>query len=370
METEAPGFFITLVAFIGGFSLLVFIHEWGHYSVARLFKIKVDSFSVGFGKELFGWTSPKTGVRWKIAMLPLGGYVKFFGDKSGASDAGDGLDYLTDEEKQQCLHFKPLYQRALVVAAGPAINLLAAALVFAGFYLINGMAYSEPVVEEILEGSAAEKAGLLPGDRILKVGDREIEYFTDIGREIRMYPGAALTVRLERGGVEQSLPVVIGKDFYEDRFGTKYPYGILGVSTRSIEHRDVGLFESLGKGTVQTYEMSKSIFVTIGQMIMGVRSVKEMGGPVKIVSMTGEAAEQGLTNLIWFLALISVNLGIMNLLPIPVLDGGHLMFYLIEAVKGSPLNKKAQEAGFVAGFALMLIFMLFVTLNDLQSVAL
>jgi len=369
METQGPGLLFTIAAFIGGFSILVFIHEWGHFAMARLFGIKVDTFSIGMGREIFGRTA-KSGTRWKISILPIGGYVKCFGDASAASNPGELPEGLTEEEKKVCFHFKPLWQRALVVFAGPAVNLIAAVLVFATFYFAYGVGIAEPVVHGISAGTAAEKAGLQVGDRIISVDDESVSRFTDIGAIVRLHPGARVTLSLVRDGQPLTKHVVLGTKYMEDRFGNRYPYGFLGVESPAPHKVNLGPIGALREGARQTVEMTDTIFTTIGQMILGVRSVKEMGGPVRIASMVGEAASHGIQSFAWMLALLSLNLGIVNLLPIPVLDGGHLLFYALEGIKGSPLSRKAQEASFVAGMALMLIFMLFVTLNDLQSMAL
>ncbi|WP_417463616.1 RIP metalloprotease RseP [Kordiimonas sp.] len=369
METEGPGLLFTIAAFIGGFSILVFIHEWGHYAVARLFGVKVDTFSIGMGRELIGRTD-KNGTRWKISILPLGGYVKFFGDASAASNPGDIPEDMSLEDREVCYHFKPLWQRALIVFAGPAINLIAAALVFAAFFYSYGIGVSEPIIEAVAEESAAFEAGLQPGDRILSINGEEVERFSDVGAVVRLYPGGDVTMLLERDGEQITKVVTLGIAYMEDRFGNRYPYGRLGISSPQVERIELGPIGALAEGGRQTVAMTDTIFTTLGQMIMGLRSVRELGGPARIANMVGEAAHISVQNFIWLLALLSLNLGILNLLPIPVLDGGHLLYYGLEAIKGSPLSKKAQEAGFVAGFALMLIFMLLVTLNDLQSMAL
>jgi len=369
METTGPGILFTIAVFLGGFSVLVFIHEWGHYIVARLFNVRIETFSIGMGKEIYGRTD-KNGTRWRISAIPLGGYVKFFGDASAASNPGEIVEGLSAKDQAECLHFKPLWQRALIVFAGPAVNLIAAALVFAGFYLTYGVRVSEPVIETLVVESPAEGAGLLVGDRILAVNGDDIDRFSDIGGVVRLYPGADVEVELDRAGEVMTLPVTLGTRYFEDRFENRYPYGYLGIGAPNPIRLDLGLFGAIGEGTRQTVQMADTMFTTLGQMILGVRSVKELGGPVRIANMVGEAADISFQNFIWILALLSLNLGIVNLLPIPVLDGGHLVFYGLEAIKGSPLSRKAQEAGFIAGAALMLIFMVLVTLNDLQSMAL
>ena len=306
----------------------------------------------------------------KICALPLGGYVKFFGDASGASNASDLADKMSEQERRSCFHFKPVWQRMLVVFAGPGINLLAAVLVFAFFYQIYGTSVTQPLIKSVAEGSAAAEAGLEPGDRILAINNRAVERFSEIGPEVRLHPGAEIIFSIERDGQTFAQPIRIGIQYFEDRFGNSYPYGVLGVTSPQAERVELGIFGALKEGIRETNTVIRTIFTTTGQIIVGVRSVKELGGPVRIATMTGEAANRGWQNLVYFLALISINLGIVNLLPIPVLDGGHLMFYFIEAIKGSPINKKAQEAGFVGGMALLLIFMVLVTLNDLQSIVL
>ena len=247
METEAPGVIITFFAFIIGFSLLVFIHEWGHYRVGRLFGVKIETFSIGFGKELFGWTD-KRGVRWKFCMLPLGGYVKFFGDRTAASDSIADAEYYSEDEKAVCFHFKPVWQRALIVFAGPAINLLAAIIVFAGFYYSGGIYYSEPVINDVVAESAAEEAGLTAGDRILAINSTNVDRFSDIMPLIRLYPGEQITVHIDRGGVLASIPVTLGTQYMEDRFGTRYPLGVLGVRSVPVQHKELGIGQSLVEG--------------------------------------------------------------------------------------------------------------------------
>jgi regulator of sigma E protease len=368
MDIASPGLLFTIVAFIVGFSFLVFIHEWGHYSIARLFKVRVDTFSIGMGKEIWGRTA-KSGTRWRISAIPLGGYVKFFGDASAASNPGDIPEGLSEQDQANCFHFKPLWQRALIVAAGPVVNLVAAVLIVAALAYSNGIRVADPVINTVVEDSAAERAGLIPQDRIISVNGRTVERFGDISNVVVLYPNKSIDLVILRDGQVIQMPVLLGESKKVDRFGNEYSFGYLGVSSTELRDRDLGVFEAVSEGTRMTVNMGKTMFTTLGEIIIGLRSVKELGGPVKIAKTVGEAASLGFENFVWILALLSLNLGIVNLLPIPVLDGGHLMFYAMEAIKGSPLSKKAQEAGFVAGAALMLIFMVLVTLNDLQSLA-
>ncbi len=369
METEAPSILFTIVAFLGGFSLLVFIHEWGHFIVARIFGVKVDTFSIGMGKEIFGRTD-KNGMRWKLGAFPIGGYVKFYGDATAASNPGDIPEGLSPEERAVCFHFKPLWQKSLIVFAGPAINLLAAAVVFAGFMYTYGIQVSEPVIAGFSETSAARAAGMKIGDKIISINGESVERFNDIGPIVRLRPSYEVPVQIERAGRVMNFQATLGVAYFEDRFDNKYPYGVLGVTSPPGTRLDLGPLDSFGEGVRQTASMTKTMFTTLGQIVIGLRSVTELGGPPRIANMVGEAANRSFQDFIWILAILSLNLGIVNLLPIPVLDGGHLLFFGLEAVKGSPLSKKAQEASFVAGMAFLLIFMVFVTLNDLHSMAL
>lgn len=368
METEGPGLIFTLAAFIAGFSFLVFIHEWGHYKVARLFKVRIDTFSIGMGKELWGRTD-KNGTRWRISAIPLGGYVKFFGDASAASNPGDIPEGLSAKEQQDCFHFKPVWQRALIVFAGPAINLIAAVLILAGLAYTYGVDVTRTEVSEVLENSAAAEAGFQQGDVILAVNGVSTERFSQLSNVVRMYPEQRVAIDYIRDNQTYSTEALLGLRLMEDRFGNEYRFGYLGIRPVAAERLQVGVGDSLVEGVATGVRITRTMLTTLGEIIIGLRSVKELGGPVKIAKTVGEAASLGFASFVSILGLLSLNLGIVNLLPIPVLDGGHLMFYAAEAVKGSPLSKKAQEAGFIAGAALMLIFMVLVTLNDLQSLA-
>lgn len=367
MEIDAPGFIFTVTAFILGFSLLVFIHEWGHYSVARIFGVKIDSFSIGFGKEVIGRTD-KHGVRWKICMIPLGGYVKFSGDRSAASAVKEGLDDLPADERKGIFHFKPLYQRALIVFAGPAINLITGILVFAVFYMVTGVQSTPPLVGATVEDGPAALAGLIEGDIILSVENQPVDRFSEISDIVKLHPGQEIDVTISRQGQQQTFSVKLDTRFLEDRFGNQYAFGVLGVFSSTPLVTYPGPVTALGEGVQTTVRTVKSIFISLGQMIIGVRSVSEAGGPVRIGAMMGDAASKGITNFVLLLALLSINLGVINLLPIPVLDGGHLFFYGVEALKGSPLNPKTMEVGYFVGSALMILLMVFVTLNDLHSI--
>lgn len=368
METlAAPGFLYTVAVFLLVIGVLVFVHEFGHYGMARLFGIKVDTFSVGFGREIFGWTD-RRGTRWKLGWLPLGGYAKFAGDMNAASQPDPSLSALPAAEKAQLFQFRPLWQRALVVAAGPLINFAFAILIFAGFFLLFGQQVTAPVVGAVSPDSPAADAGLQPGDRVLRIDGRPIERFEQIARRIIINTGEPVRIDLLRDGVATQVtatPVLLRE---VDRFGNEYRRGALGIrSGVEIEAVRHGPFSALWAGTVETWATTRMMVDTLVQIVTGRRSVDELGGPVKMAQFTGQSAVMGTAALISFMALISINLGFINLLPIPMLDGGHLFLYAVEAVRRRPLPPKMQEWAFMSGFALIMTLMLFLTWNDIAS---
>ncbi len=364
--TENPGILLTLFAFLLTIGVLVFIHEMGHYLVGRWCGVKADTFAIGFGKELVGWND-KRGTRWKICALPLGGYVQFAGDMDPASTPGDDWLKLPPEERNQTFQSKSLLQRAAIVFAGPAINFLFAILILAGFALTFGESVTPPVVGTVAENSTADGIGLKEGDKIVSIDGDSIARFTDLSREISIIPDETVEIAFERDGTVISKEAKIGVRIEKDRFGNEYRIGLLGISPGSVERRDVPLWEAPIVATRQTGEIVDLIVTTLGQVISGRRSVTELGGPLKIAQVSGEQFVAGLSQFIFFVALISINLGFINLLPIPMLDGGHLMFYAIEAVRRKPANPMVQEWAFRSGFALVVMFMLVVTFNDLAS---
>lgn len=364
--TENPGILITLFAFLITIGVLVFIHEMGHYLVGRWCGVKADKFSIGFGKEIVGWND-KRGTRWKICALPLGGYVQFAGDMDPSSSTSEEWLKLPPEERNRTFQSKSLLKRAAIVFAGPAINFLFAILILAGFALAYGESVTSPVVGTVAENSTAEKIGLIKGDKILEIDGDSISRFSDLSREISIIPDEKVEIKFERDGSVIAKDATIGVRIEEDRFGNQYRIGLLGISPGSIERRDVSLWESPVVATRQTVEIVDLIVTTLGQVISGRRSVKELGGPLKIAQVSGEQFVAGLNQFIFFVALISINLGFINLLPIPMLDGGHLMFYAIEAVRRKPASPVVQQWAFQSGFALVVMFMLVVTFNDLAS---
>ena len=364
MELAAPGFFYSAINFIILLSVLVFVHEWGHFAVARYFGVKVDVFSIGFGRELFGWNDKK-GTRWKISILPFGGYVKFFGDANETSGMAEGLDEMSEADKAVSFHHKPLAQRAAIVAAGPLINFAFAIIVFAGLFMSMGEPYSTSEVSAISEDGAAYSAGLEVGDIIVGIDGAEIDRFSQLQSIISINTGEPLDVEVDRAGEILAFIVTPQKTIQEDRFGNTYVQYRIGIQSTPIEIQEHGVFSSIVRAVERTGEVTKMMLVTVGQMITGRRGLDEMGGPLKIAQFTGQSASLGIIQFISFMALISINLGLVNLFPIPMLDGGHLLFYGIEAVKGSPVNEKVQELSFMLGFIFVIGLMILLTLNDL-----
>ncbi len=363
--TENPGFLLTLFAFLITIGLLVFVHEMGHYLVGRWCGVKVETFAIGMGKEIAGWTD-KRGTRWKICILPIGGYCQFAGDMDPASTPNEEWQKLPPEERSHSFQSKSLWQRSAIVFAGPAINFLFAILILAGFALAYGQPSAPPVAATVEAGSSADKMGLKVGDRILAVDGDKVDRFEELQQKITLIPGQETKLLVKRGEQQLIIEGTVGVVKVKDRFDNEYPMGRLGVGG-SVEFREVSLLEAPVIGVERTISIVDMIWTTLGQVITGTRSIKELGGPLKIAQVSGEQFALGLNQFVFFVALISINLGFINLLPIPMVDGGHLMFYAIEAVRRKPANPKVQEWAFRSGFALVVVFMLVVTFNDLSS---
>ncbi|HKT14819.1 MAG TPA: RIP metalloprotease RseP [Allosphingosinicella sp.] len=363
---QSPGLIYSALCFLLVIGPLVFVHELGHYLVGRACGVKAEVFSIGFGRALIGWTD-RRGTRWKIGWLPLGGYVKFAGDMNPASTPSREWLSLPAEERARTFQAKPLWQRFAIVAAGPLINFLLAILIFMGVFAFAGYPTTPAIVSGVLSGSAADKAGVLPGDRILAINGKNIENFKELSDYVLIRPGANVMLVLQRQGEQLRVPATLADKEIVDRFDNRARIGQLGVSPDAIAFEKLPLHRLPGQALAETRDTLEMIIVTTRQLIMGERSVQELGGPLKIAQFSGQQASMGLLPLVWLMALISINLGFINLLPIPMLDGGHLLFYLLEGVRRKPLNPEAQEWAFKAGLAALLMLMVFVTLNDLAS---
>jgi regulator of sigma E protease len=345
-------------------TVIVFFHELGHFAVARSNGIRIEVFSIGFGPELFGWTS-KLGTRWKVSLLPLGGYVKMFGETmSGAGD--EERVELTEEEKSVSFHHKTVGQRAAVVVAGPLANFVLAIVVLSVLFATDGQPFTPPEAGTIQPGSAAQAVGMKAGDRFVMVDGQKIERFEDVQGVVRMSPGKKMTIVVRRDGRDVVLKAIPKKKTIVDRFGGKTEIGLLGVDgpVRKFVRHDP--LESVYRAVVDTWRLSVFTLEAVGQMITGARSADGLGGPIRIAQMSGQVAELGFGSLFWFLAVLSMNLGLINLFPIPMLDGGHLVFYGIEAIQGRAVSDRIMEYGFRIGLGLVISLFVFVTVQDLS----
>ncbi|TCM21604.1 regulator of sigma E protease [Novosphingobium sp. PhB165] len=454
--TGSPNLLTTIFAFLLLLGPLVLIHELGHYLVGRLFGVKANAFSIGFGKEIAGWTD-RRGTRWKLSMLPLGGYVQFAGDMNPASAPSAAEDGLSPEERAQTFHVKPLWQRALIVFAGPLTNFLLCVLILAAFAWFNGKLVADPDVAGFSQHSAAQAAGLEVGDRILAINGAKIGNVADIDQHTSFYPGKTVQVTVRRDGQELTLPTKLAAVELSDEFGNKATLGDLGIDfaaplvsgfygdsparaagmevgdrivavgdvgvtsfrqvqdvivaipgkqttvtvmRRGVAHvlpltvasqsvtdakgqshtigrigvqsgvgrlEKVGAVEALGLGVDRSFMIVGNMITGIRQIITGDRSMRELGGPIKMAKYSGEQFSLGWGSFVFFAGMISINLAFINLLPIPGLDGGHLAFYAAELVRRKPLDVRSQEWAIRTGVAFVLALMLFVTVNDLAS---
>ena len=357
---DQPSIPFILLAFVLALGPLIFFHELGHYWMARWFGVGADAFSIGFGREVAGWTD-KRGTRWKLGWLPLGGYVKLAGDMDPTSRP--------DPEDADPTHFQnqALYKRALIVAAGPAANFILAILIFAAFFMTIGMSVTPTDVERVEENSAAAEMGIEPGDRILAIDGREIENFVEIRQHVFIRPRQDITLTVERDGETFEAEGVLKASELEDEFGQKQEVGLLGIYSVPPRAARLAPWEAVPAGAVATWSLIDMIVEGLKQIITGQRSVKELGGPMKIAQVSGQQASLGIFPFIQLLAFLSINLGFINLLPVPMLDGGHLAFYSYEAVRRKPAGPRAQEWAYRIGLSLILALILFTTVNDLAS---
>ena len=362
-----PGFLFTILMFLLVIGPLIFVHELGHYYVGRWFGVKADAFSIGFGRELFGWTD-KRGTRWKVGWLPLGGYVRFAGDMNPASTPSDEWLSLPPEERAKTFQSKPVWQRFLIVLAGPATNFLFAIVAFMIIFGMYGYPSTPAAVGQVDRGTVAAQAGFQPGDRILSINGNRIDTFADMQTYIALRPEEPMHFRVARGGQEVGIDATPRADVEEDRFGNRARIGRIGIRMAGeIEFSSVPLHRLPGAAVDKTVDSVKTMLTALGQVISGRRSLSELGGPLKIAQVSGQQASLGWLAFFWFMTIVSINLGFINLLPIPLLDGGHLLFYLIEGVRRKPLRPEAQEWAFRTGLAVLLALMIFVTFNDLAS---
>ena len=359
-----------LASFLPVLLAVVFVHEFGHFIVARWCGVRVTAFSIGFGPEIAGYTDRK-GTRWKLSWIPLGGYVKFLGDENAASVPDQAaLAHLSEAERRESFFHKPLYQRALVVAAGPIANFILAIVVFAVLFATVGRPITSPKVDQIAPDSAAQAAGFKVGDLVLAIDGAPVETFSDMQRIVSTSAGQPLTFLIRRGDREITLTATPQRREIKDRFGNVHRVGLLGISRQAepgeIQVKRYDPIAAVALAGRQVYFVVERTLNYVGGMILGRESADQLSGPIRIAQVSGQVASIGLLAWVDFIALISVSIGLINLFPIPMLDGGHLLYYAIEAVRGRPLSERAQELGFRVGLAIVLMLMIFATWNDLM----
>jgi regulator of sigma E protease len=359
----------TLLPFLFVLSIVVFFHEFGHFIIARLCGVRVLVFSIGFGPELVGFND-RHGTRWKISAVPLGGYVKFFGDENAASvPETQRLETMDAGERAKSFFFQPVRKRAAIVVAGPMANFVLAIIIFAGVFMIYGKQSMSARVDTVQPDSAAAAAGFQTGDVVLAINGKPVEDFADMQRVVSDSAGESLDVKVDRKGNQLVLKATPALKEVKDNFGNVHRIGILGI-TRSMDAADmkfqpVSPPQAVWMGVQETWFVIDRTLTYIGGVVVGREAADQLGGPIRIAQISGQVASIGFVALIHLAGVLSVSIGLLNLFPIPLLDGGHLLFYSIEATRGRPLSEKAQEVGFRIGLAIVVMLMIFATFNDI-----
>jgi regulator of sigma E protease len=363
------GHFIWIVFwFLVVLTVLVFVHELGHYLIARRNGVRIEVFSIGFGPELFGWHD-RAGTRWKFSAVPLGGYVKMFGDVDPSSGMATPLfAQMSASDREVSFHGKRLGQRAAIVAGGPLANFVFAVVVLALLFMTYGEPFTPAEIGQVTADSAAAKAGMQVGDVITSIDGQTIDRFEDVQQIVRLNPGSQMTIVVRRNNEPVTLHVTPSLTEFTDRFGGSHKIGLLGIGHSGVDYVRRAPLTAMYRSVAETWNMSAATFQALWQIIVGSRPSDELGGPLRIAQISGEVAQIGIGPLLSFMAVLSINLGLINLFPVPVLDGGHLLFYAAEAIRGKPLGQRAQEYGFRIGLALVLTLMVFATWNDLVHV--
>jgi regulator of sigma E protease len=362
-----------VVPFLFVLTIVVFFHELGHFLMARLCGIKVLVFSVGFGPEIAGFYD-RYGTRWKISAVPLGGYVKFFGDDNAASVPDQSAAAaMTDAQRKDSFMFQPVGSRAAVVAAGPIANFVLAIAIFAAIFMTVGKQTTSARVDTVQPASAAEAAGFKPGDLVIAINGEKIESFSDMQRIVSISAGETLSIDVDRGGAPVTLKATPQLKELKDNFGNVHRLGVLGIS-RSMSPGDIktekaGPLRAVVMGAQETWFVVDRTLAYISGVFVGREAADQLGGPIRIAQVSGQVATAGFTALIHLTAVLSVSIGLLNLFPIPLLDGGHLLFYAIETIRGRPLSERAQEVGFRIGLAVVVMLMIFATFNDILRLA-
>ncbi len=363
----------TIIPFLFVLSVVVFFHELGHFLVARWCGVKVLVFSIGFGPELVGFND-RHATRWKISAIPLGGYVKFFGDDSAASTPDQSaIETMSESERSVSFFHQPVAKRSAIVAAGPIANFILAIFIFAGLFMIYGKQTTTPRVDTVVADSAAAKADFKPGDLVIAIDGEPVDSFNDMQRIVATSAGKTMEFTVDRGGTSIKLQATPALKEVKDRFGNVHRIGVLGISRSmapgDIRSERVGPVVAFGMGAQETWFVIKRTMLYIGGIVTGREAADQLGGPIRIAQVSGQVASIGMAALMNLTAILSVSIGLLNLFPVPLLDGGHLLFYGIEALRGRPLSERAQEIGFRIGLAIVVMLMIFATFNDIVHLA-
>ena len=361
-----------LIPFLILIMIVVFIHEYGHYYFAKKYGVSVTDFSIGFGKEIFGWND-KSGTRWKLCWIPLGGYVKFFGDRNvfSQADQEELIKQYNDKDRKKLFVLKPLYQRVLIVFGGPLANFILALVIFFSIYTFIGKDFTPAVINEVQKDSPAMIGGLKQDDIILEIDGNEVQSIMDVSKYITMSSADIIDFKVKRFSDEIILKVKPITTFGEDNLGNKIQKRMVGIKlgayNNEINHVKLGPVKALYHAANEVIYVSTASLKYIGSMIIGKADTSQLGGPIRIAKISGQVAELGFLAFVSMMAYISISLGLINLFPIPMLDGGHLMFYTFEKILGRPLSQKTQEGFFRIGMFLLLTLMFFTTFNDLKD---
>jgi len=369
INTIGHGLIGYIVPFLFVLTIVVFFHELGHFLVARWTGVKVLTFSLGFGPELVGFNDRK-GTRWKVSAVPLGGYVKFFGDENEASaPSAESLAAMSEDDRRVSFHHKNVFARAAIVAAGPIANFILAIVIFAALFTFIGKPNASARVDEVTADSAAAAAGFKPGDIVTAIDGQKIENFGDMQRIVSMSAGENLTFTVKRGTSDVTLHGTPTLSEVKDTFGNSHKIGVLGIkrgaAPSEVANEKVDPLTALWLGAKQSWMIVATTMKFLGGVFAGHGGADQVGGPLRIAQLSGQAASLGIDYLINLAAVLSVSIGLLNLFPVPLLDGGHLLFYSVEVVRGRPLSERAQEMGFRIGLALVLMLMIFATYNDI-----
>lgn len=357
-----------IIVFILVLSLLVFVHEMGHYLVGRWSGIRIMAFSVGFGREILGYTDVH-GTRWKLSAIPLGGYVKFYGDQDASSKPDfEKLDEMEDQDRRTTFLGASLWKRTLTVAAGPIANFILAIAIFTVLFAIYGKTIADPIVGEVKADSAAAIAGIIPGDRLVAIDGTTIETFDDVRRYVSVRPETSIIVTVERNGEMLPLTMMPKRTEMTDQFGNKMEIGIIGIVTSqdvaNFRTKEFTFFGAMNEAVIECWQIVQGTYDYLANVVTGHMKADQLGGPIRVAQATGQMATLGVAAVLQLAAILSVSIGLLNLLPVPVLDGGHLVFYAIEAIRGKPVGPKTQDVAFRIGFAMIMSLMVFVTWND------